>query len=102
MLLDPMEIIRDRVRKDFAGTGSGTYGYFLDLTSLWALIRDNALILASAALIFCFISMLFVRKSNVRAEKKDEVMYKLEIIILIVGAPTLFGWAKKLFDTFLF
>lgn len=101
MLLDPMEIIRDRVRGDFAGTDSGTYGFFLDLTSLYGMIRDNVLILSSTAVLVGFISMLFVNQSKMKAEKKADVQYRLFIIVLIVAAPTLFGWAKKLFDTLL-
>lgn len=101
MELDPMEIIRTKLRGDFAATSGDTFGFFLDLPSLYGVIRNNVFMLTTAATIVGIGIMVFVKQSKLQAEKKEDLMFRLLIIVLIMAAPSLFHWMKSLYDTLL-
>ena len=97
---DPFSILKTRNNLGSASNTSSAF-YLLDLGSLFYLIKKNALIIGTIVIMLLLVSMLFISKADVLADRKKDVEHKLGIVFLICSSVTMFGWMKKAFDTFL-
>lgn len=95
---DPMTILKENAT--LGSSGNSAYSW-LSLGSLFYAVKKNVVLIGTISVLVCLISMIFVSKADIVAEKKADVMHRLFIIFLAVSAPTLFGWMYTFFSTFL-
>lgn len=98
--LDPFSILKDNNNLGSKSATSDAF-YLLDLGGLFYFLKKNALIVGTIVVVALLVTMLFVNKAEALADKKKDIEHKLVILFLICSSVTIFGWMKKLFDTFL-
>lgn len=96
---DPMKIITDPANNNL--TNGGLF-WLLDLGALFYLIKKNALIIGTIVVAVLLITLIYMDKTEDIANRKKDIYHKLLVIFIICSSATLFGWAKKAFDVFLF
>lgn len=74
----------------------------LDFWELAYLLRAAIYIVALISIAASLISLLYVRNSNMVAEKKKAITHKLMIVFIVGSAVFLFNTLKDFFDYFLF
>lgn len=99
---DPFGILKSRNYNSLgSASNTSTAFYLLDLGSLFYVLKKNALIVGVIVVTLLLVSMLYISKAEVLADRKKDVEHKLFILFLICSSVTIFGWMKELFDTFL-
>lgn len=95
---DPMDIMNGK--KPYSDTDE--LQRLLGATDLYAVLRRDAVLIGVIAILVLLISMLFVKKSDLLAEKKKDLMHKFGIVFLISTLITLLNFLTLIFETVLY
>lgn len=90
---DPMGICEGNLggRGGKLVTSEGFLNY-IDITGLYYVMKKNGLMIGTIICLGILISMLFVKKADILADKKQDLQHKFVIIFTIIALPTIMGW----------
>jgi len=98
LVTDPLKIIGSSDAKNLHLYKMDSAYQLLDLGGLFYLVQKNAILISVSITVMLLISMLFVSKAEVLAEKKKDIYYKLIIVVLISSSITIFSFIKRFCD----
>lgn len=91
---NPMDILNGRVPYTYGDDSQK----MLQGADLFAVLRRDALLLSVIVIVATLISMLFIRKSDKWADKKEDVLHKLLIVFLIASLVTILNVVAGFFE----
>ena len=94
---DPMAIITGDTNMENPAT-SGTVAYVLDFPGLIYTLQRALILVGIIGILASGAAMYFVNDSKMRAEKKQEIMKKLMVVLLASSVLTLFDILKRILD----
>jgi len=96
--IDPLDIVRGEYG-DYSKQVNEDIVFLLGLDDLFYLLRENAVIICACVLVFLFITMHFINKSEKIAERKADILHKLLILAVIFSLLTILNIAIKVMES---